>query len=163
VVPQEVYLFNTSVRENIRLGRPDADDDEVMSAASGAMAHEFVSELSEGYDTACGERGARLSGGQRQRIAIARALLNDAPVIVMDEAVSSLDAESEQAVQEGIATARAGRTVLVIAHRLSTIRAADRVVVLDGGRIVDTGTHDELLARSEAYRGLLAADAVAAG
>ncbi|WUI02905.1 thiol reductant ABC exporter subunit CydC [Spirillospora sp. NBC_00431] len=159
LVPQEVYLFNLPVRENIRLARPSATDAEVEAAARAAIAHEFIAALPQGYDTPCGERGARLSGGQRQRIAIARALLNDAPVIVMDEAVSSLDAENEKAVQEAVASARAGHTMITIAHRLSTIRAADRVIFLDGGRVAGTGTHERLLAGNPGYRDLLAAQA----
>ncbi|WP_169806749.1 thiol reductant ABC exporter subunit CydC [Actinomadura macra] len=157
LVPQEVYLFNLSVRENIRLARPRASDAEVEAAARDAIAHDFIAALPQGYDTPCGERGAQLSGGQRQRIAIARALINNAPVIVLDEAVSSLDTENEKAVQEAVASARTGHTMITIAHRLSTIRAADRVILLDGGRAADTGTHDELLARSDGYRDLMAA------
>ncbi|WP_019632452.1 ABC transporter ATP-binding protein [Actinomadura atramentaria] len=157
LVPQDVYLFNLSVRENIRLARPDATDEQVEAAARRAAAHDFVAALPEGYDTPCGERGARLSGGQRQRIAIARALLRETPVIVLDEAVSNLDAANERAVQRAVDEVRAHHTVITIAHRLSTIRAADRVVVLDGGRVAATGTHDELLARDAAYRELVAA------
>ncbi|PZF84681.1 thiol reductant ABC exporter subunit CydC, partial [Jiangella anatolica] len=157
LVPQDAYLFNVSVRENIRLARPDATDADVERAARQAAAHEFIAQLPDGYDTPCGEHGAQLSGGQRQRIAIARALVKDAPVVVLDEAVSSLDAENERIVQQAVAAASTGRTVLAIAHRLSTIRAADRVVLLDGGRVTDTGTHEELLARSADYRDLLAA------
>jgi ATP-binding cassette subfamily C protein CydC len=162
LVPQDVYLFNVSLRDNIRLGRPDATDEEVRQAARAALADEFIAGLPDGYDTVAGELGARLSGGQRQRIAIARALLKDAPILVMDEAVSNLDAASEREVAAAMANARQGRTVLVIAHRLSTIRAADRVVVLEAGRVAEVGTHDELAARGRAYTRLLASQLEAA-
>ncbi|MFC5228009.1 ABC transporter ATP-binding protein [Streptomyces fimbriatus] len=155
-VPQETYLFNLSIRDNIRLARPDASDAEVEDAARAAHAHDFiVGDLPEGYDTPAGERGAHLSGGQRQRIAIARALLTGAPVLVLDEAVSSLDAESEAEVDRAMRTARTGRTTLIVAHRPSTLRTADTVVLLEEGRIVDAGPHHALLARSPAYRSLL--------
>jgi ATP-binding cassette, subfamily C, bacterial CydC len=156
LVPQDAYLFNTTVRDNIRLGRPGAGDAEVEAAARQALAHEFISELPDGYDTVCAERGAAFSGGQRQRIAIARALLAGTPILILDEAVSQLDTASERAVGRAMAAAQQARTTLVIAHRRSTIRAADRVVLLSGGSAVDTGTHDELLERSVAYRDLLA-------
>ena len=134
VVPQDVYLFNTSIRENIRLARPDATDAEVEDAARIALADGFIAtELPEGYDTVAGERGAQLSGGQRQRIAIARAILKDAPVLIMDEAVSNLDTITEQELSTAMANASARRTTLVIAHRMSTIRAADRILLLDNG------------------------------
>ncbi|MFF0598911.1 ABC transporter ATP-binding protein [Streptomyces antibioticus] len=155
-VPQESFLFHLSVRDNIRIARPDADDTEVEAAARAAHAHDFiVGELPYGYDTQVGERGARLSGGQRQRIAIARAVLTGAPVLVLDEAVSSLDSESEAAVDRALRAVRAGRTTLVIAHRPSTLRTADTVVLLEEGRVVDVGPHEELLARCPAYRRLL--------
>jgi ABC-type multidrug transport system fused ATPase/permease subunit len=157
LVPQDTFLFNTSLRENIRLGRADATDAEVEAAARAAQAHQFIVELPSGYDTVAGELGARMSGGQRQRIAIARALLKDAPILVMDEAVSNLDAASEQAVTAATNSARQGRTTLVIAHRLSTIRTADRIVVLDRGRVAETGTHAELVAADGRYVNLLAA------
>lgn len=156
LVPQDTFLFNTSLRDNIRLGRADASDDEVEAAARAAQAHEFITTLPNGYDTVAGELGALMSGGQRQRIAIARALLKDAPILVMDEAVSNLDAASEQAVTEAMDEARHGRTTLVIAHRLSTIRTADRIVVISDGRVAETGTHEELLALNGAYVELLA-------
>ncbi|MFJ7071610.1 ABC transporter ATP-binding protein [Streptomyces sp. NPDC098781] len=157
LVPQDTFLFNTSLRENIRLGRADATDAEVEAAARAAQAHQFIAELPHDYDTVAGELGARMSGGQRQRIAIARALLKDAPILVMDEAVSNLDAASEQAVTAAMNSAMKGRTTLVIAHRLSTIRTADRIVVLDRGRVAETGTHAELVAADGRYVSLLAA------
>lgn len=156
LVPQDVYLFNASVADNIRLGRPDATLEDVEQAGRAALVHDFIEALPDGYDTPCGERGAQLSGGQRQRVAIARALLGNAPVVIMDEAVSSLDTESERALQEATAVVRSGRTTLLIAHRLSTIRTADRVVLLGDGVVLDTGSHDELLQRSPSYRDLLA-------
>jgi thiol reductant ABC exporter CydC subunit len=157
LVPQDVYLFNATVADNIRLGHPDATLEDVERAARAALVHDFVEALPDGYDTSCGERGAQLSGGQRQRIAIARALLGNAPVVIMDEAVSNLDTQSERALQEATAAVRAGHTTLLIAHRLSTIRTADRVVLLGDGVVLDTGTHDELFERSPSYRDLLAA------
>lgn len=148
LVPQDVYLFNRTLADNIRLARPDASDAEVTRAAADAMIADFIEEeLAEGYDTVCGERGAELSGGQRQRIAIARALITDAPVLVMDEAVSSLDAHNERLVATAMDRAARDRTTIIIAHRLSTIRTADRIVVLESGRVAETGTHDELIAR----------------
>lgn len=145
-VPQDVYLFNRSVRENIRLGQADATEAQVEAAARLALALEFIEDLPDGWETQLGERGARLSGGQRQRIAIARALLRDTPILLLDEAVSSLDVASEQLVQQAIHQVRQGRTTLIIAHRLSTIRTADRIVVLDWGRVVESGRYDELVA-----------------
>jgi ATP-binding cassette, subfamily C, bacterial CydC len=156
LVPQEVYLFNVPIRENIRLGRPEATDAQVAAAAVAARADEFIAALPDGYDTVTGELGGRLSGGQRQRIAIARALLKDAPILVLDEAVSNLDTTSEREVVAAMDAARSGRTTLVIAHRLSTIHAADRIVVLDAGRVVESGTHTELAARGGPYRRLVA-------
>jgi ATP-binding cassette subfamily C protein CydC len=156
VVPQDVYLFHTTVRENIRLGRPDATDDEVERAADLAKAGDFIRPLPEGWDTVLGERGTTLSGGQRQRIAIARALLRDAPILVMDEAVSNLDAESEQALHAALMEVSSGRTTLLIAHRPSTIRLADRIVVLEEGRVAEIGAYEDLLASGGALARLLA-------
>ncbi|MCS6802529.1 MAG: thiol reductant ABC exporter subunit CydC [Chloroflexota bacterium] len=156
IVQQENYLFNTTIRENIKLGRPDATEAEMEQAARDANIHDFILSLPQGYDTVVGERGAKLSGGQRQRIAIARALLKNAPILILDEATSNLDTENERLIREAIARLMAGRTTLVIAHRLSTIQAADRVVMLDRGRVVASGRHEELLERESAYARLLA-------
>jgi ABC-type multidrug transport system fused ATPase/permease subunit len=157
VVAQDTYLFNTSVLENIRLGRADATDDEVRAAARAASAEEFIRALPQGFDTRIGERGARLSGGERQRLAIARAFLKNTPILLLDEATSSLDSANEQAVQGALAALMQGRTTLVIAHRLSTVANADRILVLDGGRLVEAGGHAELLAEKRVYSNLVAA------
>ncbi|VXB64890.1 ABC transporter ATP-binding protein [Luteimonas sp. 9C] len=151
LVPQSPTIFATTARENIRYGRLDASDADIEAAARAAEADAFIRDLPDGYDAQLGERGARLSGGQQQRIAIARALLRDAPVLLLDEATSALDAQSEFAVQEALARLMEGRTTLVIAHRLATILKADRIVVMDRGRIVAQGTHDELLAQGGLY------------
>ncbi|UJJ58291.1 ABC transporter transmembrane domain-containing protein [Rhodanobacter denitrificans] len=151
LVPQETVIFAGSAADNIRFGRQDAGDDEVREAARAAEAHEFISALDHGYGAELGERGVRLSGGQRQRIAIARAILRDAPLLLLDEATSSLDAQSEAAIQQALARLEQGRTTLVIAHRLATVQRADRIVVMDGGRIVAQGTHESLLAEGGLY------------
>ncbi|SOH92439.1 ATP-binding cassette, subfamily B [Monaibacterium marinum] len=151
LVPQEPVIFADSARENIRFGRPDATDLEVEKAARAAAAHDFLTALPDGYDTYVGERGVMLSGGQKQRIAIARAILRDAPVLLLDEATSALDAESERAVQQAVDELAEGRTTLVIAHRLATVKKADRIVVMEGGRIAAIGTHDALVAQGGLY------------
>ncbi|MFV8750648.1 ABC transporter ATP-binding protein [Nannocystaceae bacterium ST9] len=159
VVSQEPVLFSGSVRENIRYGRLDAGEDEIVAAAKAANADQFVREFPEGYDTIVGERGIKLSGGQRQRLSIARAILRDPRVLILDEATSALDSESEHLVQSALERLQAGRTTLVIAHRLSTIRDADRIVVLDKGRLVEQGTHAELIGRNGVYARLVARQA----
>jgi ABC-type multidrug transport system fused ATPase/permease subunit len=154
-VAQEPVLFSTTIAENIRYGRPDATAEEVEAAARAANAHTFISALPLGYGTAVGERGVQLSGGQKQRVAIARAVLKDPRLLVLDEATSALDAESEALVQEALERLMVGRTTLIIAHRLSTVMGADRVIVLDGGGIVQSGPHAHLVKQEGLYRRLV--------
>ena len=154
IVPQETMLFSTTVRENIRYGRLDATDEELVQAAKDANAHEFIMQLPEGYDTKIGERGLNLSGGQRQRIAIARAILKNPQLLILDEATSALDTESEKIVQAALDRLMVGRTSFVIAHRLSTIFNADQIYVIEKGHIREHGTHEELLALGGLYSSL---------
>jgi ATP-binding cassette subfamily B protein len=156
LVSQDTYLFHATVRENLRFARPDATDEELEAAARAAQIHDLIASLPEGYDTVVGERGYRFSGGEKQRIAIARVVLRNPPVLVLDEATSALDTETERAVQDALDHLAEGRTTIAIAHRLSTIRDADQIVVLDGGRLVERGTHEELLERGGRYAALAA-------
>jgi ATP-binding cassette subfamily B protein len=160
VVSQETYLFHASVRDNLRFARPDATDEEVEEAARAAQIHELIATLPEGYDTTVGERGYRFSGGEKQRIAIARTILRNPPVLVLDEATSSLDTQTERLVQEALERLSEGRTTIAIAHRLSTVRDADQIVVLDRGRVVEVGSYVELLARGGRFAALAARDDV---
>jgi ATP-binding cassette subfamily B protein len=156
IVPQDTVIFSADAMENIRYGRPDASDAEVIAAARMAAAHEFIERLPQGYASYLGERGVRLSGGQRQRIAIARALLKNPPLLLLDEATSALDAESERLVQSALEAAMVGRTTVIIAHRLATVQRADRIIVMEDGRIVETGTHASLVALGGIYANLAA-------
>jgi ATP-binding cassette subfamily B protein len=151
IVPQEGFLFSGTIGENIAFGRPDATDDEVRAAARAVGAADFIESLEQGYDTPVGERGTQLSAGQRQLVAFARALVADPRILILDEATSNVDLHTESRIEAGLRRLLAGRTSIVIAHRLSTIRQAGRIVVLDGGRIVEQGTHDELLDAEGAY------------
>jgi ATP-binding cassette subfamily B protein len=159
VVSQETYLFHASIRENLRFAKPDATDEEIEAAAEAARIHHVIAGLPEGYDTVVGERGYRFSGGEKQRMAIARTILRNPPILVLDEATSSLDTETERLVQEALDRLSEGRTTIAIAHRLSTVRDADQIVVLDRGRVVETGRHEELLAAGGRYSQLAARDA----
>jgi len=158
VVSQETYLFHASVRENLRFAKPLASDAEIEAAADAARIHELIASLPDGYDTVVGERGYRFSGGEKQRIAIARTILRNPPILVLDEATSSLDTETERLVQEALDRLAAGRTTIAIAHRLSTVRDADQILVLDHGRIVERGRHDDLIAAGGRYAALAARD-----
>ncbi len=151
LVPQDPALFHRTIAENIAYARPDARPEEVALAARRARAHDFIMRLPKGYETLVGERGVKLSGGERQRVALARAFLANAPILVLDEATSSLDVETERDVQSAMEDLMAGRTTIVIAHRLSTIRGADRILVFEGGRVVEEGRHAELVAKGGAY------------
>ena len=159
VVSQETYLFHESVRENLRFAKPDATDEEIEAAAEAARIHHVIAALPDGYDTIVGERGYRFSGGEKQRMAIARTILRNPPILVLDEATSSLDTETERLVQEALDRLSEGRTTIAIAHRLSTVRDAEQIVVLDHGRVVETGTHEELLLAGGRYTALVARDA----
>ena len=161
VVPQETVIFAKTVMDNIRFGRPEASEAAVIAAAKAAQAAEFISRLPQGYATELGERGVTLSGGQRQRIAIARAILRNAPVLLLDEATSALDAQSEKQVQQALERLSEGRTSLIVAHRLATIRNADMILVLEAGKIVERGRHEELLAKKGLYAELCALQSVA--
>jgi ATP-binding cassette subfamily B protein len=159
VVSQEAYLLHSSVRENLAFAKPDATEDEIVAAAEAARIHHVIAALPDGYDTVVGERGYRFSGGEKQRIAIARTILRDPPILVLDEATSSLDTATERLVQEALDSLAEGRTTIAIAHRLSTVRDADQIVVLDGGRVVERGRHDELTALGGRYSALVSRDA----
>jgi ATP-binding cassette subfamily B protein/subfamily B ATP-binding cassette protein MsbA len=154
IVLQDVFLFYGTVRENLLFGRPNADEAEMIAAAKAANAHDFIADLPEGYDTIIGERGVKLSGGQKQRLSIARAILKDAPVLILDEATSSVDTETEQLIQQALERLMQGRTTIIIAHRLSTIRNADKIVVLEDKSIREIGTHEELLKLGGLYKRL---------
>jgi ATP-binding cassette subfamily B protein len=158
VVSQETYLFHETVRENLRFARPDASDEEIESASRTARIHDLIASLPDGYDTIVGERGYRFSGGEKQRMAIARTILRNPPVLVLDEATSSLDTQTEYAVQAELERLAEGRTTITIAHRLSTIRDADQIIVLDHGRVAERGTHEELIERGGLYAALVARD-----
>jgi ABC-type multidrug transport system fused ATPase/permease subunit len=156
VVPQEPLLFHRTLRENIAYGNPGASEYKIVEAAKLAQAHEFIMRLPRGYDTLVGERGVKLSGGERQRIVVARAILKNAPILILDEATSALDSESEVAIQKALHTLMEGKTVIAIAHRLSTLREMDRIIVMDGGQIIEDGSHEELIARGGTYAELWA-------
>lgn len=154
-VSQDVILFNDTIKENIVLGKLGASDEEIIAAAKVANAHEFIMQTPDGYDTNIGDRGAKLSGGQRQRLSIARAILKNPDILILDEATSALDTQSEKVVQEALNSLLKGRTSLVVAHRLSTIQNADKIIVVDDGEIIETGSHEELIAKNGAYKKLI--------
>jgi ATP-binding cassette subfamily B protein len=162
LVSQDSYLFTGSIADNLRLGRPDASDEEMEAAARAANIHDLIASLPEGYQTPIGERGANLSGGQAQRLALARAFLKEAPILLLDEATSQVDAESEQVIQQSLAERAADKTVLMVAHRLSTVRHADRILVLDRGTVAEAGTHDELLQHNGIYARLVETQRISA-
>ena len=147
-----MYLFHDTIRNNIRFGRPDATEEEVIAAAKAARCHDFIVSLPQGYDTVVGEGGGTLSGGEKQRISIARAMLKDAPVVILDEATASIDPENEHLIQEAISELTRGKTIITIAHRLATIENADQILVIDGGTVTQRGTHKELLEQEGTYR-----------
>ena len=155
MVSQEPVLFSGSIRSNIAYGKADASEADIIQAAKDANAHDFISGFPEGYDTVIGERGTKLSGGQKQRVALARALLSNPRVLILDEATSNLDAESEAAVQTALARIMENRTTIIVAHRLSTVRDADRIIVIEGAKIVEQGAHEELMERRGIYRRLV--------
>ena len=152
MVFQNVYLFHDTIRANICFGKPDATEAEMIEAAKKACCHDFIMELPDGYDTVIGEGGDTLSGGQKQRISIARAMLKDAPIIILDEATASIDPENEHLIQHAISELTKGKTVITIAHRLATVRNADRILVVNDGRIAESGTHEELIERNGIYK-----------
>ena len=160
IVSQDIILFNDTIKENIAFGKNGVTDDDIISAAKLSYADEFIQELPEKYDTVIGERGLKLSGGQKQRVAIARAILKNPPILILDEATSSLDSVSEGIVQQALEKVMKGRTTIVIAHRLSTIKHANRIVILDKGKISDIGTHEQLMSRNDTYMKLYSAFAL---
>ena len=155
MVFQNVYLFRDTIRNNIKFGSPDASEEQMIAAAKEARCHDFIMALPDGYDTVIGEGGSSLSGGEKQRISIARAMLKDAPIVILDEATASIDPENEHLIQEAISALTHGKTIITIAHRLATIENADQILVIDGGTVVQKGTHKELLAQRGTYQELL--------